>query len=257
MTLTSIIIPTYNGLDLLKPCIDAIRKYTDRHTAYEIIVVDNGSVDGTAAYCAQERIRFVRLPDNRGFPAACNAGLRAACGDELLLLNNDVTVTTRWLENLRAALYSEANIGITGPVTNYASGIQQVELEFRDMAHFQELAAANNIVDSSRWKEVRRIVGLCMLMRRSVMEDIGVLDEVYSPGHYEDDDYCYRARQRGYRLLVCGDVLVHHRGSASFLKTDPVAWKQLLERNRSIFINKWHVDPLKYIETSDEGGIVE
>ncbi|WP_440112356.1 glycosyltransferase family 2 protein [Paenibacillus sp. QZ-Y1] len=257
MTMTSIIIPTYNGLDLLGPCVDAIRKYTGNHTPYEIIVVDNGSVDGTAAYCARERIRFVRFPDNRGFPAACNAGLRAACGDELLLLNNDVTVTPRWLENLLAALYSDASIGITGPVTNYASGIQQVKLDFRNMDHFQELAESNNRLDPSRWKEVRRIVGLCMLMRRSVMERIGLLDEAYSPGHYEDDDYCYRACMEGYRLLVCGDVLVHHRGSASFLKTDPVAWKQMLERNRSIFINKWHVDPLEYIEKSDEGGNVE
>lgn len=96
-----------------------------------------------------------------------------------------------------------------------------------------------------------------MLFRREVMTSIGLLDEAYSPGHYEDDDYCYRARMQGYRLLVCRDVLVHHRGSASFQKTDPAAWKQLLERNRSIFIHKWHVDPLEYIETSDEGGNVE
>ncbi|MFK0525894.1 glycosyltransferase family 2 protein [Paenibacillus illinoisensis] len=257
MTLTSIVIPTYNGLDLLKPCIDAIREYTGAGTPYEIVVVDNGSVDGTAAYCARERVRFVRLPENRGFPAACNAGLRAACGDELLLLNNDVTVTPRWLENLRFGLYSEANIGITGPVTNYASGIQQVDLEFGSMEQFQQLAAANNVSDPTRWKEVSRIVGLCMLFRREVLASIGLLDEAYSPGHYEDDDYCYRARMQGYRLLVCRDVLVHHRGSASFQKTDPAAWKQLLERNRSIFIHKWHVDPLEYIETSDEGGNVE
>ena len=66
MTLTSIVIPTYNGLDLLKPCIAAIREYTGAGTPYEIVVVDNGSVDGTAAYCARERVRFVRLPENRG-----------------------------------------------------------------------------------------------------------------------------------------------------------------------------------------------
>jgi GT2 family glycosyltransferase len=254
MTLTSIIIPTYNGLSLLKPCVEAIRTYTGESTPYEIIVVDNGSTDGSAEFCARERIRFVRLPENRGFPAACNAGLRAACGDELLLLNNDVTVTSRWLENMQAALYSAEDVGIVGPVTNYASGIQQVQIEFRDMAHFQELAAASNVADALRWKEVRRIVGLCMLMKRIVLNAAGWLDEAYSPGHYEDDDYCYRARLLGFRLLVCGDVLVHHQGSASFQKTDPIEWKQLLERNRSIFINKWHVDPLEYMDISDEGG---
>ncbi|WP_342552643.1 glycosyltransferase family 2 protein [Paenibacillus sp. FSL R7-0652] len=254
MTLTSIVIPTYNGLSLLKPCVDAIRTHTGECTPYEIIVVDNGSTDGTAEYCAMERIRFVRLPENRGFPAACNAGLRAACGDELLLLNNDVTVTARWLENMRTALYSDERIGIIGPVTNYASGTQQVDVVFRNVEHFQELAAAHNVSDASRWKEVRRIVGLCMLIKRSVLDAVGWLDEAYSPGHYEDDDYCYRARLQGFRLLVCGDVLVHHQGSASFQKTDPHEWKLLLERNRSIFINKWHVDPREFMDISDEGG---
>ncbi|KAA8784833.1 glycosyltransferase family 2 protein [Paenibacillus amylolyticus] len=254
MTLTSIIIPTYNGLSLLKPCVEAIRTYTGEATSYEIIVVDNGSRDGTAEYCAKERIRFVRLPENRGFPAACNAGLRIACGDELLLLNNDVTVTSCWLENMRIALYSDEHIGIIGPVTNYASGIQQVHMTFRDVQHFQELAAGNNVSDVSRWKEVRRIVGLCMLMKRSVVEAVGWFDEAYSPGHYEDDDYCYRARLQGFRLLVCSDVLVHHQGSASFQKTDHTEWKQLLERNRSIFINKWQVDPCEFMDISDEGG---
>lgn len=67
MTLTSMIIPTYNGLDLIRPCIDAIRQYSGDPASYEIIVVDNGSTDGTAEYCALERIRFVRFPDNRGF----------------------------------------------------------------------------------------------------------------------------------------------------------------------------------------------
>ncbi|MCM3175095.1 glycosyltransferase family 2 protein [Paenibacillus sp. MER 99-2] len=257
MTCTSIIIPTYNGLDLLQSCIASIRQYTGAHTPYEIVVVDNGSTDGTAAYCAKERLRFVRLPENRGFPAACNAGLRVAIGDELLLLNNDVTVTSCWLENLRTTLYSDEQVGITGPVTNYASGIQQVKVDFHSMEHFQELARENNVSDPEKWIEVKRIVGLCMLIRRRVLDSIGLLDEAYSPGHYEDDDYCYRARVKGFRLRVCGDVLVHHQGSASFLKTDPDTWKQLLERNRSIFINKWQVDPLEYIETSDEGGNVK
>lgn len=254
MTLTSIIIPTYNGLELLKSCIAAIRRHTDDATPYEIVVADNGSTDGTASFCASERIRFVRLPANRGFPAACNAGMRAACGDDLLLLNNDVTVTPRWLRNLHAALHSDAGIGIVGPMTNYASGIQQVNVDFRDMEHFQELAAANNQPDPGRWREVRRIVGLCMMFSRDMMETVGLLDEAYSPGHYEDDDYCYRARLAGYRLLACGDVLVHHQGSASFKKTDRDQWSRLIERNRKLFIHKWKVDPLDYVDHQTKEG---
>lgn len=132
--LTSIIIPTYNGLPLLRACVEHIRAYTDM--PYEIIVVDNGSRDGTREYCIRERLLLVSLPDNMGFPVACNHGLRLAAGDQVLLLNNDVLVSPRWLALLYEALYSREEIGIVGPVTNYASGIQQVKVGYADGAGY-------------------------------------------------------------------------------------------------------------------------
>lgn len=81
MTLTSIIIPTYNRLGLLRSCVESIRAYTD--SPYEIIVVDNASSDETDAYCRANKLTFVSLPENRGFPLACNLGLQLAAGDEL------------------------------------------------------------------------------------------------------------------------------------------------------------------------------
>ncbi|WP_211746484.1 glycosyltransferase family 2 protein [Paenibacillus sp. Marseille-Q4541] len=244
--LTSIIIPSFNGVALLKQCISSIKQYTEE--PYEVIVVDNGSTDKTFDYCASQKIRFISLPENRGFPAACNAGLRLARGDSLLLLNNDVTVTRGWLTLLKQGLYSDPSIGIVGPVTNYASGIQQIPVEFHSMEQFQQIAAVHNQADPEKWKEVNRIVGLCFLFKREVLEQIGELDEIFSPGHYEDDDYCYRARLAGYLLLVMGDVLVHHEGSASFKKENTEALQQLIRRNRILYMQKWKVDPLQFIE---------
>lgn len=244
MTLTSIIIPSYNGLGLLQPCVEAIRAYTE--TPYEIIVVDNASSDGTDEYCRAHHIAFISLPVNCGFPAACNLGLQMASGDELLLLNNDVIVSRGWLTNLKSALYSAPDIGIVGPLTNYASGRQRVQVSYSDMPGFHAEAQSVNIPNPSKWMETGRLVGLCFLFKRELMNAIGLLDEVFSPGHYEDDDYCYRARLHGYRLLIAGDCLVHHEGSASFKEVYASGLQELVERNRRIFMDKWHVDPLQF-----------
>lgn len=245
MTLTSIIIPTYNALPLLQSCIESIRAHTLQ--PYEIIVVDNASTDGTDAYCRMNGITFISLPENRGFPAACNMGLLLASGDELLLLNNDVVVSREWLANLKRALYSAPNIGIVGPVTNYASGRQQVKTEYEGLTAFHKAAELFNFPDPSKWIEVRRLVGLCFLFKRELLTSVGLLDERFSPGHYEDDDYCYRAKLRGYRLLIAGDCLVHHEGSASFRQVYNTGLQALVERNRLVFMEKWNVDPAKFI----------
>jgi GT2 family glycosyltransferase len=252
-SLTSIIIPTMNGLALLRSCIASIRKYTDpRRTPYEIIVADDGSDDGTSEWCMNERIPFVRLTGSAGFPAACNRGMRMAAGEQQLLLNNDTIVTRNWLLNLLTALYSSPEIGIVGPITNCASGRQQVSLPFSDLAEFQRLAAETNRSDSAKWEPALRIAGLCFLLKRTVYERAGELDERYAPGYYEDDDYCFRARRLGFGLRICRDTYIYHVGGASFNESRTGALEELLRRNRRIFMDKWNVDPEWYIDNKEE-----
>lgn len=243
--LTSIIIPTHNGLSLLVSCIETIRRHTE--VPYEIIVVDNGSTDGTQEYCIQEGLTFIALPTNEGFPAACNRGLAIASGDQLLLLNNDVNVTPQWLSNMLLALYSAEDVGIVGPVTNYASGRQQVDVVWETQEEFMQIACRHNRSNPAKWLEAQRIVGLCFLFKRKLWEIVGQFDERFSPGHYEDDDYCYRARQHGFRLIISGDTLVYHAGSASFASANPGGWNDLIESNRQKFIDKWGIDPWIYL----------
>lgn len=242
MRKTSIIIPTYNGKELLKDCIYSIKRYTEQ--PHEIIVVDNGSSDGTGDICRQEGVTFISLANNVGFPAACNKGLKIATGDTLLLLNNDVIVSRNWLGNMLDCLYSSSEIGIVGPLTNYASGKQQVDMPYSNV---EEMEQQLNEPDARKWVQVDRIVGLCFLFKRELMDRIGLLDERFSPGHYEDDDYCYRARQAGYTFKIAGDVFVFHHGSASFGKQDVGKLKRLIERNRQKFMEKWGVDPTIYV----------
>lgn len=243
MIRTSIIIPTYNGRGLLEECVYTIRQHT--HSVYEIIVVDNGSTDGTTDFCRQEGVPFISAPTNFGFPKACNLGLRIASGDALLLLNNDVMVTPMWLDNMLHCLYSAEDVGIVGPVTNYASGKQQIDIPFTNI---QEMADRYNRPNRKKWFEVRRIVGLCFLFKRELLNKVGYLDERFSPGHFEDDDFCLRVRQAGYRLFVAGDVFIFHHGSKSFTRQGEDSIKQLIADNKQKFVEKWGVQPESFFD---------
>jgi GT2 family glycosyltransferase len=241
---TSIIIPSHNGLPLLKLAIDSINRYTDVHrTPYEIIVVDNGSEDRTCEWCEEQRIRFVSYSRQTGYPLACNAGMRVASGDYMMLLNNDVIATENWLLNLLLALTGHNSTGMVGPVTNYASGKQMVEYTFQTVDEFQRIARGVNRSNPKRWEETNRLIGMCMLFKRHVYEAVGELDLRFSPGHYEDDDYCMRIRQAGYKLLICHDALVYHEGSASFTRIGADRLQELVNRNRQLYIDKWKTSP--------------
>lgn len=244
-SVTSIIIPTYNNKGLLNECVRAVRQHT--HLPYEIIVVDDGSTDGTDDYCRQAGLVFVSLPNNGGFPRACNKGMMLASGDVIVLLNNDCLVSPRWLDNFHAAFQENEDVGIVGPVTNYASGKQQVKQDYTNLEQFQRIASVANRSDRSKRYRTERIVGLCFAFKREVMDRIGVLDERFSPGHYEDDDYCLRARINGFNIMICGDVLVHHYGSSSFRQQDESALKQLVQQNYDKFVAKWGIDPHQFI----------
>ncbi|RUS44648.1 glycosyltransferase family 2 protein [Cohnella sp. AR92] len=242
---TSIIIPSYNRLDLLARCVQSIRKHTK--SDYEIIIADNGSSDGTTTWCLSERIPFISLARNEGFPVACNKGMRLASGDTLVLLNNDTVVSANWLDNLNTALYSSPDVGMVGPMSNQVSGKQQVQYPYADLDEFQRIAEGVNQSNPAKWRRAERLVGFCLVLRRELMERIGLLDERFSPGHYEDDDYCLRARLHGYGLLICQDVVIHHDGSASFQQAGTAAQQQLVERNYRLFMEKWNLDPRNFI----------
>jgi GT2 family glycosyltransferase len=242
--LTSVVIPSVNGLMLLRRCVASIRRHTDpEKTPYEIIVVDDGSADATAEWCADERLKFVRLPETAGFPRACNKGMRMASGEQILLLNNDTMATPRWLDNLLDALHGSDEIGAVGPVSNCAGGRQRIDLAFGGPDEFIGIAGRMNVPDPAKREPALRLVGFCLLLKRAVYERVGGLDERFSPGHYEDDDYCFRIRMHGFGLRICRDTLVWHEGSASFRLGGEAAQQALIARNRELFIAKWQADP--------------
>lgn len=240
--MTSIVILTYNKLEYTKLCLNSIRQYTEPAT-YDIIVVDNHSTDGTVAWLqSQPDLRLILNNDNIGFPAGCNQGIAIAGGDSVLLLNNDTIVAPEWLANLRQCLFSAPDIGAVGAVTNSCSNFQSIACEYGSIEEMLSFARRNNRSNAELWEDRGRLVGYCMLIKSEVIEKVGLLDEIFSPGNYEDDDYSLRIRKAGYRLILCRDAFVHHFGSISFAE-NTVPYNTLLETNKQKFIAKWGFPP--------------
>ncbi|MDK2798758.1 MAG: hypothetical protein PWP27_510 [Clostridiales bacterium] len=239
---TSIIILTHNQLEYTKMCIDSIREFTAKDM-YQIIVVDNHSTDGTIEWLKEQKdIQVILNDENLGFPKGCNQGIEAATGTDVLLLNNDVIVTQHWLENLNKCLYSSEDIGAVSAVTNYSSYYQTIPATYSNINEMHAFAQKHNISNPEQWDERIKLVAFCMLIKREVIEKIGLLDERFSPGNYEDDDYSFRMKKAGYKLLLCKDTFIHHFGSTSF-KTVPNEYSKILQINREKFINKWGFNP--------------
>lgn len=237
---TSIIILTKNNIEYTKLCIDSIRRYTEYGT-YEIIVVDNGSHDGTTTWLNdQTDLILIYNTSNQGFPRGCNQGISVANGDQILLLNNDVIVTENWLVNLLECLYSSDYIGAVGPVSNVVSYYQSISTQYRNLDEMHAFAAGFNSEPMSIEFRIR-LIGFCMLIRRDVVVHVGGLDERFSPGNFEDDDYSMRILGAGYRMGLSRNTFVHHFGSASFKQDVPV-FNHLLEVNRQKFYEKWGFD---------------
>lgn len=235
---TSIIILTYNKLDYTKGCIESIRQFT-RPGSYEIIVVDNNSTDETVGWLKQqEDIRCIFNAENKGFPAGCNQGMKIAECDDILLLNNDIIVTQNWLDNLSTCLHSAEDIGAVGPVTNFANYYQTVSCKYHTVPEMQEFARKFNVSNPDKWERRLKLIGFCMLIRKSVVDKIGFLDERFTPGHFEDDDYSVRMRREGYKIFLCQDTFIHHWGSVSF-KDEPEKHVALGAANAKKFEDKW------------------
>ncbi len=243
MRLTSIIIPSCHGGPSLERCVESVKAFT--RGDYEMIVVDNGSPHPTMEYCRRKQVHYIHYPEKIGFPAACNRGLALAKGDALLLLNDDVAVACGWLDNMLACLDSDSRVGIVGPMANYASGRQRSRVAYSDLPEFQRLAETLNGPDPGKWEDTRRIVGFCFLFKRELFQRIGFLDERFSPGHFEDDDYCHRARLQGFTLKIAGDVHVHHDGSRTFRTVNQ---SKAVSVNYRKFMKKWGFDPHIHIE---------
>jgi GT2 family glycosyltransferase/SAM-dependent methyltransferase len=235
--LTSIVILTYNGIVLTRACIESLIRNTE--PGFELVIVDNGSTDGTPDYIrslALPNVTLIANAENRGFPAGVNQGVRASRGQQIVLLNNDTVVMPGWLAGLLHALDLDPSIGLVGPRTNWPKS-PQVEAAIASPG--EALAHAAQIAESHRGlvQDVDELLGFCLLVRRDVFAKIGYFDERFGIGQCEDIDFCRRARRGGFRNVIARSAFVYHVGHQTFL-TIPNDARGLLTENMRKLIEK-------------------
>lgn len=242
MVLVSIIMLTHNKTDMTRRCVDSIFRHTD--VPFEIIFVDNASTDDTAAYLKTvPKARVIENKENRGFAAGCNQGIKAASGDYILLLNNDTVVTAGWLTRLLESLNADPRRGIAGPVSTNVAPIQCVyDLKGTSIEDIDSYAHERKQAFAGQGFFPHKLIGFCMLFRRSLVDLIGGLDERFYPGNYEDDDFSIRARAAGKTLWVAQDTFIYHEGQGSFSGTARTREYRLQSlENAQRFRDKWNI----------------
>lgn len=221
--LVGVLILTWNGKDLVLDCVKSVLQCA--YPNFQIMVVDNASNDGTMEALRQEfgeSIEVIANPHNYLFAGGNNVGIRRFMEmgvDWVLLLNNDVEVDPAFIDELIKVGESDRRIGIVGPKIYYWEPRDQIWFAGGKMSLFGRGSKHIGIRQSDRGqfnriRDVDYITGCAMMIRRTVIEKIGLLDESY-PMYNEDSDWCFRAKKAGYRVVYVPESNVWHKISTS------------------------------------------
>jgi len=216
--LVSISVINWNGILDTERCLRSIRKFTS-YPRYEVIVIDNASSDGSVERLEQLKKEglihnLILNSENQGNTIGYNQGLKAARGEYVLLLDNDTEIIEgQWLEKLVDVAQGEKNLGMLGcqllPRPENDSWQPNVEKQI----------------------DVKCVCGAAMLIPRNAARAVGEFDEKFSPGYYEEVDYCERLRKNGLRVVYSPQPKIRHAGAGSFKKMPDTTYF-LSKRNR-------------------------
>ena len=208
----------------------------------EVIVIDNGSDEVTCSQLNQFsspslNLKLILNESNLGFPRAVNMGIKEAKGQYLVLLNSDTRVMPGSMLKLVRALEENPDYGAISPVTNSAGNEQHVFFNENDPGKVMELANNWTKNASSKLITSQRLDFCCVAFSKQTVDKVGLLDEDFSPGYFEDFDFCIRLAQNNFKMGVLETAFVYHKGGASFSRK-PKATKQLIKNNKKKILAK-------------------
>jgi GT2 family glycosyltransferase len=253
----TLIVLNWNGRALLARCLPSIirQDYPDA----EVLLVDNGSTDGSVEWAASAypQVRLLPQARNLGYAGGMNAGLRAAQGELIAFLNNDVILQADWLRHLAEAVLADARIGIAGckllypaetsaegqgDLIQHAGGILRYPLALPDHIGFRQ-------PDTGQFdalKDVDYVTGAAFMARREVLDQLGGFDEGFFPGYFEETDLCFRARAAGWRVVVAPQAVGVHLESRTTVRDSP-AYYTWFHQGRLRFVLK-HYTPSQVLD---------
>lgn len=248
-----IIIPVWNQLEYTKAALAALFKFTS--FPFRLIVVDNASAEPTRLLLQRvqnehpEQVTIIRNAENRGFIKAVNEGIRVSTAEYICLLNNDTEVACGWLVEMVKVAQLREDIGIVNPNSNTLGFKLKKGQSLEAVA--QELKA-----ETGQWAELAWATGFCMLIKRRVIEKVGLLDEIFGMGMFEDADFSKRAQKQGYLSVCARAAFVYHRERRSFIRHK--GFDANFEKNRQIFFSRWgRQERILYILFNEDNGYAD
>ena len=211
----SIIIPNYNGLRFMKDCLNSLAKQT--YKDYKLLIVDNGSSDGSKEYFKENNIDFIDLDTNLGFAGGCNEALKLVDTKYVILLNNDTEVFSDYVEKLVQAIKKDEKIFSVSPLMINAHKKDIVD-DAGDglclLGFAYQIGVGEKIINYTKSKEVFTACAGAAIYRMDILREIGFFDEMHF-AYLEDIDLGFRARLKGYKNVFCPSAKVYHLGSAT------------------------------------------
>lgn len=232
----TVIIPNYNGIKFLPACIEALQKQTVRD--FDILVVDNGSSDGSREWLSANQIPTLFLKENVGFAGGVNAGIHAANTEYLILLNNDTEVFADYVEKLREAIRRSDKIFSVSPMMiqyHQRNLIDDAGDGFCILGWAYQIGVGEPV---EKYQDSRKIFSACAgaaIYRKKILDRIGVFDEKHF-AYLEDIDLGYRARLAGYVNIYEPAARVYHLGSATS-GSKYNSFKVKLAARNSVYLN--------------------
>ncbi len=240
----SIVIPTFNKLELTRQCLLSLQKYTVSHPC-ELIVVDNGSTDGTVGFLKSEEtaghLRAVLNPKNLGFAKACNQGAEVARGRYVVFMNNDTEVQNGWLAPMISLAETDATIAGVGSKLLFPDGtLQHAGVALGEVVGRDPLLAVHtfykapaDLPEANQRRVYQALTAACLLVRKSAFDAVGGFDEGFWNG-YEDVDLCLRFQERGWLMVYePASVVIHHESQSG-----PARFQKVQENIRRLH-QKW------------------
>lgn len=268
MNNVTVVVPVYKDWSTLSKCIEALKMYlSEKHTV--MLVNDMGpdweQLEGNMLSAIKGYGNFIyrKNETNAGFVKTCNRAVMEwdAGNNDILLLNSDTEVTEGFLEEMQKILYLDSKTGVVCPRSNNATFLS---VPVNNNGKYVSAEESYQIYQQVRnflpeWEECWTGVGFAFLIKRQVIREAGLFDEVYGRGYNEENDFCMRIRKQGYQIMKANHAYVFHMGRVSFqdeteeldlrngsvlLKRYPYYWEKVKEFERKVDVIDYYADIL-------------
>ena len=248
----SVIVLSFNKADCTRRCMEGLLR--TREADFEVVVVDNGSTDGSVEVLegfretfadAKHGMHMISNEDNRGASTGRNQALEVIRGETVVFMDNDVYVgDPDWLVKLSGVLKSDEGIGIVGPKLVFAWDPGTIQFAGGGVSRSGrvQFIGRGQPADDTRYnqeREVQFIISACTMFPRKLVDEIGGMDEAFNPVQYEDIDFCYRAREAGYRAVYSPAVTMLHDESATTTGEPSLKNRYLVIKHGMLFKKRW------------------